>query len=174
MFTAVTGCAVLNDVLDQQPSVNEATSPNGAADGRGNTSSDGDAPASGIALSGEFEALHNDNGELDEFRTVALHLLEHGELPDYYLTKAEARELGWVAQKGNLDKVAPDSSIGGDVFYNRERQLPSAKGRTWYEADIHYSGGTRGADRILYSSDGMIYMTRDHYKTFTRIDGGEG
>ncbi|MBP1994201.1 ribonuclease domain-containing protein [Paenibacillus eucommiae] len=124
-------------------------------------------------LSSEFEALDHGDGELDEFRDIALHLLEHGELPDYYLTKAEARKLGWVAQEGNLHDVAPGTSIGGDTFLNRERLLPTAKGRVWYEADIHYSGGARGADRILYASDGLIYMTRNHYKTFTRMDRGE-
>jgi len=56
------------------------------------------------------------------------------------------------------------------VFNNHGRELPSQKGRIWYEADINYHGGPRGKDRILYSNDGLIYKSEDHYQTFTRID----
>lgn len=104
-----------------------------------------------------------------QFDEVAEYISEHHELPDYYITKKEARELGWKPSEGNLDKVAPGKSIGGDVFQNREGLLPKKKGRTWYEADINYSGGTRGSDRILYSNDGLIYKTTDHYQTFEQI-----
>ncbi|OBR64170.1 hypothetical protein A7K91_11595 [Paenibacillus oryzae] len=127
-------------------------------------------------FSDEFQTLEQAGNDLREFREVALFLMEHQRLPDHYLTKSEARKRGWIAQKGNLHDVAPGASIGGDVFQNREGRLPKAERRIWYEADIHYDGGTRGADRILYSNDGLIYMTRDHYKTFTRVDrdGGGG
>ncbi|MNW66113.1 Ribonuclease [compost metagenome] len=77
--------------------------------------------------------------------------------------------MGWEPSEGNLDQVAPGKSIGGDVFRNREGLLPNKKGRIWYEADIHYTGGKRGSDRILYSNDGLIYQTTDHYKTFQQI-----
>lgn len=104
-----------------------------------------------------------------QFDEVAEYISEHHDLPDYYITKKEARERGWKPSEGNLDKVAPGKSIGGDVFQNREGLLPKKKGRTWYEADINYSGGTRGSDRILYSSDGLIYKTTDHYQTFEQM-----
>jgi len=83
------------------------------------------------------------------------------------MTEAEA--LGWEPKKGNLDRVAPGKSVGGDVFKNKEGLLPSAPGRVWYEADINYAGGYRGGERVPYSSDGLIYKTADHYKTFTRV-----
>lgn len=111
-----------------------------------------------------------ENAALMQFDEVAAYISEHHELPGNYITKKEARELGWEPSKGNLEKVAPGKSIGGDVFQNREGLLPKKKGRTWYEADINYSGGTRGSDRILYSNDGLIYKTTDHYRTFEQIE----
>ncbi|WP_315792781.1 ribonuclease [Paenibacillus sp. BIC5C1] len=111
-----------------------------------------------------------ENAVLTQFDEVAKYISEHNELPENYITKKEARELGWEPSKGNLEKVAPGKSIGGDVFQNREGLLPKKKGRIWYEADINYSGGTRGSDRILYSNDGLIYKTTDHYRTFKQIE----
>ncbi|OMF07789.1 ribonuclease [Paenibacillus amylolyticus] len=103
------------------------------------------------------------------FDEVADYISEHNELPPNYITKKEARELGWEPSEGNLREVAPGKSIGGDVFRNREGLLPNKKGRIWYEADINYSGGRRGSDRILYSNDGLIYQTTDHYKSFEQL-----
>ncbi|MEI8173968.1 MAG: ribonuclease domain-containing protein, partial [Deltaproteobacteria bacterium] len=91
-------------------------------------------------------------------------------LPDNFITKKDARRLGWDPSRGNLRDVAPGKSIGGDVFRNRERRLPEKKGRVWFEADIHYKGGKRGKDRLIFSNDGLIYKTEDHYRTFSRID----
>jgi Guanyl-specific ribonuclease Sa len=106
---------------------------------------------------------------LTSFKDVSDYIREHHTLPDNFITKKEAEQLGWVAAEGNLHQVAPGKSIGGDRFGNREGLLPKAKDRVWYEADINYKKGTRGADRILYSNDGLIYMTTDHYKTFKNI-----
>ncbi|MFC3746604.1 ribonuclease domain-containing protein [Paenibacillus sp. GCM10012306] len=106
---------------------------------------------------------------LTGFKEVSDYIRQHHTLPDNFITKKEAEGLGWVASKGNLNKVAPGKSIGGDRFGNREGLLPKAKNRIWYEADINYKKGSRGADRILYSNDGLIYMTTDHYKSFTDI-----
>jgi len=110
-----------------------------------------------------------DSEPLTTFSEVAAYLRANGKLPSNFITKAEATALGWDAKKLNLDKVAPGKSIGGDRFGNREGLLPSAKGRIWYEADINYNSGGRGADRIVFSNDGLIYMTTDHYKSFTDI-----
>ena len=104
------------------------------------------------------------------YEEVADYLREHGELPDYYLTKQQAREQGWDPQKGNLHDIAPGMSIGGDRFHNREGLLPDSKGRQWFEADIGYDGGHRGAERIVFSNDGLIYYTADHYKTFEQLE----
>ena len=92
-----------------------------------------------------------------------------GELPDYYLTREAAQEVGWVDWKGNLAEVAPGIMIFGGVYYNDKSLLPQKEGRTWYEADINYNGGFRGNDRIVYSNDGLIFVTYDHYKTFVEI-----
>ena len=68
-----------------------------------------------------------------------------------------------------MGDVAPGKSIGGDRFGNYEGLLPSKKGRTWYEADCYYEGKKRNAYRILYSNDGLVYYTDDHYETFTQM-----
>lgn len=90
-------------------------------------------------------------------------------LPDYYITEAEAATIGWKKHLGNLGKVAPGKMLQKGVYQNRNHHLPEAPGRIWYEADINYTGGFRGVDRILYSNDGLIFVTYDHYKTFVEI-----
>ncbi|MDD4074623.1 MAG: ribonuclease domain-containing protein [Eubacteriales bacterium] len=120
---------------------------------------------------------HNaqDNGEVTYGKAyttpedVARYLHEYGELPSNFITKSKAKALGWDAAKGNLQKVAPGMSIGGDYFSNYEGTLPTAKGRKWYECDVNYAGGYRGAERILYASDGLIFYTDDHYNTFKQL-----
>lgn len=98
---------------------------------------------------------------------VALYIHLYGCLPNNFITKSEARKLGW--KSGSLERYAPGKCIGGDRFYNREGVLP--EGYTYYECDIgtlgSYSG--RGAKRIVYSTDGRIYYTDDHYNTFTLL-----
>ena len=100
---------------------------------------------------------------------VALYLHLYGHLPDNYITKDEATALGWDSQKGNLWDVADGMCIGGDRFGNYEGQLPRQRGRTWYECDVNYEGGYRGGERIVYSTDGLIYYTADHYATFEQL-----
>ena len=104
---------------------------------------------------------------------VALYLYLYGELPGNYITKNKAKDLGWDNTKGNLWDVAPGKSIGGDRFYNNDDQLPEVKGRKYYECDIDYSGGYRGAERIVFSNDGLIYYTGDHYNSFELLYGEE-
>lgn len=108
--------------------------------------------------------------QLTQQKRVVSYLQQHQRLPDYYVTKKQAREQGWDPRSGNLCAVLPGKAIGGDRFSNREGQLPSAGGRVWREADINYQCGRRGADRLLYSSDGLIFVTRDHYKNFIRVE----
>lgn len=113
--------------------------------------------------------------ELDEHgyyttpEDVALYIHIYQRLPGNYITKSEARELGWDSAAGNLWEVTDSLSIGGDRFYNREGLLPDAPGRVWYECDVNYNGGHRGPERLIYSNDGLIYYTDDHYQTFTRL-----
>lgn len=88
------------------------------------------------------------------------------ELPDYYITKSEARKQGWVASEGNLCDVLPGKAIGGDKFSNREKMLPS--GKQYFEADVNYNCGNRNADRIVFTKDGEVYLTKNHYKSFEK------
>ena len=93
----------------------------------------------------------------------------------YGLTKAQARELGWGDTYSSVDDAAPGKSIGGDRFGNREGLLPKKKGRTYTECDIGTMGKkSRGAKRIVFSNDGLIYYTDDHYESFEQLyDGWE-
>lgn len=97
---------------------------------------------------------------------VVQYLKQNKRLPAYYLTKNEARKSGWIPSEGNLCTVLPGKAIGGDYFGNREGSLPEKTGRKYFEADINYNCGRRTTDRIIYSNDGLIYVTKDHYKTF--------
>lgn len=100
---------------------------------------------------------------------VAAYLHAYNRLPPNFIRKKEAQDLGWIASEGNLWEIAPGKSIGGDSFGNREGLLPKKTGRQWYECDIDYAGGRRGAQRLVYSSDGLIFYTEDHYKSFREI-----
>ena len=100
---------------------------------------------------------------------VAAYIHTFNKLPSNYITKKEAEQLGWVSSKGNLWDVTDEMSIGGDKFGNYEGLLPKKNGRQWYECDVNYEGGYRGTERILYSNDGLIYYTDDHYESFTQL-----
>lgn len=114
------------------------------------------------------EALEED-GYYTSKEDVAQYLHTYGHLPDNYITKNEAMDLGWDAGKGNLWQVTDRMSIGGDRFGNREGLLPDAPGRKWFECDIDYQGGYRNEKRIVFSSDGLIYYTGNHYESFEKL-----
>ena len=99
---------------------------------------------------------------------VAAYIHQFGKLPSNYITKKEAEKLGWVSSKGNLWKVAPGMSIGGSRFNNYEGILPDG---SYKECDIDYAGGYRNSKRLIYSTDGRIYYTEDHYTTFEQLYG---
>ena len=111
-----------------------------------------------------------EGGWYDTMEEVAIYLTFFEELPDNYLTKKEAQALGWDNRKGNLWDVADGCSIGGDRFGNYEGLLPDAKGRKWTECDIDYDGRYRNGKRIVFSNDGLIYYTSDHYESFDLIE----
>ena len=117
------------------------------------------------------QAAISENGTYSSKDEVAEYLHEFGHLPPNYLTKKEAQDLGWLANKGNLWEVAPGKSIGGDRFGNREGLLPEAPGRKYYECDIDFDGSYRNAKRIIYSNDGLIFYTEDHYESFQQLYG---
>lgn len=100
---------------------------------------------------------------------VAEYIHTFGTLPNNFITKSDAKALGWDSSKGNLWDVAEGKSIGGDRFGNYEGLLPQADGRKYTECDVNYNGGFRGGERIVFSNDGLIYYTNDHYQSFTQL-----
>ncbi|MEY8371704.1 ribonuclease domain-containing protein [Aerococcaceae bacterium 50-4] len=98
---------------------------------------------------------------------VAAYIDEYDKLPENYISKSEAEDLGWESSEGNLWEVAEGMSIGGDHFGNYEGLLPEED--DYREADVNYDGGFRGAERIIYSNDGDIYYTDDHYESFEQL-----
>ncbi|MDN3691841.1 ribonuclease domain-containing protein [Chryseobacterium tructae] len=104
--------------------------------------------------------------KLTEEKTVISYVKQNHRLPDYYITKSEARKQGWNPSKGNLCEMLPGKAIGGDKFGNREGRLPD--GDKYFEADVNYRCGGRNADRIIYTKNGDVYLTKNHYKSFDK------
>ena len=113
----------------------------------------------------------DENGEFTTKDDVALYLHTYGHLPHNFITKKEAKNLGWSS--GGLDKYLYGGCIGGDRYGNYEGNLPEASGRKYFECDIDtMHQRSRGAKRIVYSNDGLIYYTEDHYSTFVLLYSG--
>lgn len=106
---------------------------------------------------------------ITEPQAIADYLFEHGELPNNFITKKEAEALGWDSSENYVGDVAPGKSIGGDRFGNYEGLLPKANGRQYYEADCYYEGKKRNGHRIVYSNDGLVFYTDDHYESFVEM-----
>lgn len=98
------------------------------------------------------------------------YLKVYGKLPDCYISKDTAERLGYKSYLGNLSLVAPNKMLFKGIYYNTNKHLPTAPNRIWYEADINYISGYRGTDRILFSNDGLIFVTYDHYETFIEVE----
>lgn len=114
----------------------------------------------------------DENGSYDDKENVALYIHTYGKLPPNYITKAEAQDLGW--EGGSVERYAPGKCMGGMKFGNYEGLLPKKNGRQYYECDIDTLGeSSRGAKRIVYSNDGLVYYTDDHYESFTLLYGEE-
>ena len=111
------------------------------------------------------EVALDEDGSYTTKEDVALYIHTYGHLPPNFMTKKEAEAAGWSG--GALDRVVPGMCIGGDRFGNYEGLLPKAKGRQWTECDINTLGAkSRGPERIVFSNDGLIYYTPDHYESF--------
>ena len=118
----------------------------------------------------EPEIVVTEDGEYTDKEHVAAYLRAYHKLPSNYISKRDAQNLGWSGNgNDSLWTYAPGKSIGGSRFGNYEGRLPDKEGRSWYECDIDYNGRSRGVKRIVYSSDGLIYYTEDHYNTFEDI-----
>ena len=117
-------------------------------------------------------AVIDEDGHYTSKEEVALYLYTYGKLPSNFITKKEAENLGWKkkdGEAGQLHVVAPGMSIGGSSFGNYEGLLPEEKGRKYFECDINYVKGNRGAERLVYSNDGLIFYTGDHYESFEQL-----
>ena len=123
--------------------------------------SETDAPAE----TPEPEGVRED-GEYTSPEEVAEYLHLYGHLPSNFITKKEAQALGWDSSRNYVSDAAPGKSIGGDYFGNYEKRLPKGSYR---ECDVNYTGGRRGAERIIYGTDGSVWYTSDHYESFTRL-----
>ena len=110
-----------------------------------------------------------EDGAYTSVEEVAVYLTLYGHLPQNFLTKKQAQALGWDSRAGNLNDVAPGKSIGGDHFGNYEGNVPDAAGRQWTECDIDSDGGYRNGLRLVFSSDGLLYYSDDHYQTFRQV-----
>ena len=118
----------------------------------------------------DAESALDEHGAYTTKEDVALYIHLYGHLPENFITKDEARKLGW--EGGGLDDYAKGKCIGGDRFGNYESLLPEVKGRTYYECDINTLGAEkRGAERIVFSNDGLVYYTPNHYETFELLYG---
>ncbi len=116
------------------------------------------------------EPAIDENGSYDDKDNVALYIHTYGKLPPNYISKAEAEDLGW--EGGSVERYAPGKCIGGAKFGNYEGLLPKKDGRQYYECDIDTLGeSSRGAKRIVYSNDGLVYYTDDHYESFELLYG---
>ena len=140
---------------------------NQVPDNKGQSGPEGN---SSVGKSGQSNALDED-GWYSSKEEVALYIHLYGELPDNYVTKDEAEESGWSG--GNVERYTGEgTAIGGSPFGNREGLLPKEQGRTYTECDIYTVGGnSRGAKRIVFSNDWLIYYTDDHYESFELLYG---
>lgn len=127
-------------------------------------------PEAPVVVAGQPEI--KEDGIYDTKDEVALYIHTYGKLPSNYMTKKEARKQGW--RGGALNRKIKGMCIGGDEFSNFEGTLPEKEGRIYYECDIDtIKKKKRGAKRIVFSNDGLVYYTEDHYETFELLYGEE-
>lgn len=156
---------VTNDSFNMDDFLGEAEE-----EGTTTTQTEGSSTQSAEYQGGDYEI--DEDGTYTTYEDVALYIVTYNHLPDNFMTKKEARELGWSG--GGLDSYSYGMCIGGDRFGNNEGLLPKKKGRTYYECDIDtLHAKKRGAERIIYSNDGLVYYTEDHYESFTLLYGEE-
>ncbi len=167
-FTLVS-CSSL--VVDDNTRVEDSLTNEGQEESSGVEGHTGQGNSKDIEL--ESQSQLDEDGYYTSKEDVSLYIHTYKKLPKNFITKAKARDLGWEANEGNLWEVTDKKSIGGDRFGNREGLLPDKEGRHYYECDINYEGGYRGSERLVYSNDGLIYYTPDHYESFELLYGDE-
>ena len=115
------------------------------------------------------EETVTEDGEYTSMTEVAAYIHLYSCLPSNFISKTKAKNQGWIQSEGNLGEVLPGKSIGGSRFYNDEGILPEKDGREYTECDIDYNGGKRNAKRIVFSNDGLVFYTEDHYETYIQL-----
>ncbi|MBQ1674755.1 MAG: ribonuclease [Oscillospiraceae bacterium] len=159
-----------NNNAEQLPQNDPAQQETTIPDDQGQTNPD-ESPSDTPTPDDPAQTL-DENGTYTSKEDVALYLHIYGHLPNNFITKKDAEKLGWSG--GSLEPYAPGMCIGGDRFGNYEGNLPTKSGRSYTECDIDTLGASsRGAKRIVFSNDGLIYYTEDHYNTFTLLYGEE-
>ena len=163
------GCAPSrNTALQTQATTNEASADNSIIDVESTV--DEDDKGSPPSEPAEEPAAPDENSAYTSRDDVARYIHLYGHLPSNFITKKEAEKLGW--QGGSLEPYAPGMCIGGSRFGNYEGLLPEKEGRFYTECDIDTLGADkRGAKRIVFSNDGLIYYTEDHYESFELLYG---
>lgn len=171
-LSSFAACDNIGDTLESLGELAEIVSDSLEESDTGLTTED---PSSDINSQPEIDVDESkiaEDGSYTSKEDVALYIHTYGKLPDNFITKDEARALGW--EGGGLDGYADGKCIGGDFFGNYEGLLPKKNGRTYTECDIDTLGkSSRGAKRIVFSNDGLIYYTDDHYETFELLYGEE-
>jgi ribonuclease len=116
----------------------------------------------------EFAKLNQSLGVAQAAEPLIESLRATGRLPANYVTKSAAVAAGWTPGKP-VGSAIPGAQIGGDVFQNTSSILPSTPGRVWYETDVGLSStvsrSKQPGTRLLYSNDGLLYVTSDHYNS---------
>ena len=159
-----------NNNAEQLPQNDPAQQETTIPDDQGQTNPD-ESPSDTPTPDDPAQTL-DENGTYTSKEDVSLYLHIYGHLPNNFITKKDAEKLGWSG--GSLEPYAPGMCIGGDRFGNYEGNLPTKSGRSYTECDIDTLGASsRGAKRIVFSNDGLIYYTEDHYNTFTLLYGEE-
>lgn len=173
MLLSLFGCGAVEIEFETLPAMQEATVPTTTAPAETEPVETEPVETEPVETEpAETEAPIDIDGWYYSAEDVALYLVTYGCLPENFITKNEARDLGW--EGGSVERYAPGCAIGGDKFGNREGILPKASGRQYYECDIDTDGqNSRGAKRIVFSNDGLIYYTEDHYETFILLYGEE-
>lgn len=173
MLLSLTGCGEILDIaLDLGLGYLESMDTTGATEETNQPTTEGITDPTETDPPTTTQPLIDENGWYYSKEDVALYLYTYGHLPGNFITKSQAQALGWSG--GSVERYKEGAAIGGDKFGNREGLLPKASGRQYYECDIDTNGkNSRGAKRIVFSNDGLIYYTDDHYETFTLLYGGE-
>ena len=168
VFSVLSGCG---GAAPDVPSCTAAPAADAVPAADAPSDAEADAVSPGESDKSSPAAL-DEGGEYTSAEDVALYLHLYAHLPQNFITKKDAQALGWNG--GGLDDYADGKCIGGDRFGNYEGLLPDTPGREYHECDIDtLHAASRGAKRIVYSNDGLIYYTEDHYESFILLYGEE-